>query len=125
MNGFLRILVLVTVCSSLVFAAEPTIKSTWAESDVALDTNPTSEFWRAALPVYLTIDTHGNSVPKYRSELRTRWTKKHLYFLFRCPYEELNLKPNPQTSTETNQLWNWDVAEVFIGTDFKDIKRYK
>src|SRR2546428_13923682 len=22
-------------------------------------------------------------------------------------------------------MWNWDVAEVFIGSDFKDIKRYK
>ena len=23
---------------------------------------------------------------------------------------------------ETNELWNWDVAEVFIGSDFTDIK---
>jgi hypothetical protein len=26
---------------------------------------------------------------------------------------------------ETYELWNWNVAEVFIGTDFKDINRYK
>ena len=26
---------------------------------------------------------------------------------------------------ETNYLWNWDVAEVFVGTDFKNIRRYK
>ena len=26
---------------------------------------------------------------------------------------------------ETNELWNWDVAEVFIGSDFKNIRRYK
>jgi hypothetical protein len=26
---------------------------------------------------------------------------------------------------ETNELWNWDVAELFIGTDFKNIRRYK
>ena len=42
-----------------------------------------------------------------------------------CPYEELNLRPNPNTSAETNELWNWDVAEAFIGADFKNIKRYK
>jgi hypothetical protein len=35
------------------------------------------------------------------------------------------LKPQPNTTQETNELWNWDVAEVFIGADFKDIKRYK
>jgi len=29
-------------------------------------------------------------------------------------------EPNPLQ--ETNELWNWDVAEVFIGSDFTDIK---
>ncbi|MGH9493974.1 MAG: sugar-binding protein, partial [Candidatus Sulfotelmatobacter sp.] len=24
-----------------------------------------------------------------------------------------------------NKLWNWDVAEVFIGSDFDNIRRYK
>ncbi len=53
-----------------------------------------------------------------RTEVRTRWTAQNLYFLFVCPYEQLNLRPNPKTSTETYGLWNWDVAEVFIGADF-------
>jgi hypothetical protein len=97
----------------------------WADADVGLNTNPQSEFWRAALPVYMEKDAHGRPVPKYRTEVRTRWTKQNLYFLFTCPYEQLNLKANPKTSTETYELWNWDVAEVFIGSDFKDIKRYK
>ncbi len=70
-------------------------------------------------------DPHGNPVPKYRTEVRTGWTAQNLYFLFVCPYEQLNLRPNPKTSTETYGLWNWDVAEVFIGADFKDVKRYK
>jgi hypothetical protein len=29
------------------------------------------------------------------------------------------------TDTETNELWKWDVAEVFIGSDFRNIRRYK
>src|SRR5205823_4809056 len=70
-------------------------------------------------------DPHGNPVPKYRTEVRTGWTAQNLYFLFVCPYEQLNLRPNPKTSTETYGLWNWDVAEVFIGADFKDVKPYK
>ena len=70
-------------------------------------------------------DSHGQRVPRYRTEVRTRWTDKSLYFLFICPYKELSLKPNPNTENETNQLWNWDVAEVFIGSDFNDLKRYK
>jgi len=118
-------MIVVLACCGWVVAAQPTIKSIWAEEDVSLDTNPASIFWRSALPVYLESDAHGNPVPNYRTEVRSRWTKQDLYFLFICPYEELNLKPNPHTSTETNRLWNWDVAEVFIGDDFNDIQHYK
>ncbi len=35
------------------------------------------------------------------------------------------LKPNPNTQQETYELWNWDVAEAFIGSDFDVIQRYK
>jgi hypothetical protein len=49
----------------------------------------------------------------------------HLYLIFTCPYDTLHLKPNPVTFTETNKLWEWDVAEVFLGSDFNNIRRYK
>jgi len=124
MNAFLGMLVLITFCS-FAFAADPTIQSTWSESDPPLDTNPASSFWRGSPPIYMDADAHGKRDPKYRTEIRTRWTRQNLYFLFVCPYEELNLKSNPDNSAETNELWNWDVAEAFIGADFNDIRRYK
>ena len=65
------------------------------------------------------------SFRSFRATVRTRWTEKNIYFLFVSPYDELHLKPNPTTQKETNELWNWDVAEVFIGSDFNDIQRYK
>lgn len=64
-------------------------------------------------------------MPGHRTEVFSRWTKDNLYLLYVCPYEKLHLKPNPSTTTETNQLWNWDVAEIFIGSDFQNILRYK
>jgi hypothetical protein len=120
-----QVLISVLLSCSWALAATPTIKSIWAEKDVALDTSPASPFWRAAMPVSMDADAHGHRDPKYRTEVRTRWTKQNLYFLFVCPYEQLNLKPDPKTTSETYELWNWDVAEVFIGSDFKDIKHYK
>jgi hypothetical protein len=63
-------------------------------------------------------------VAGHATEIRSRWTREHLYFLFICPYEELYLKPNPSATTETNLLWEWDVAEIFIGTEFNDISHY-
>jgi hypothetical protein len=34
-------------------------------------------------------DALGKTEPKYRTEIRARWTKQNLYFLFGCPYDEL------------------------------------
>ncbi len=125
MNSLFRLLVLFLACGACAFAADPIIHSKWADSDQHLDTNPSSSFWSGSEPIYMENDAHGTPLPRYRTEIRTRWTKHNLYILFICPYEELYLKPNPNTSVETNELWNWDVAETFIGSDFKNIRRYK
>jgi hypothetical protein len=101
------------------------IESVYSERDVALDTNPQSSFWRSARPIYAESDKNGQPVADYRTEIRSRWTKTDIYFLFICPYKELYLRPAPDVQHETYELWNWNVAEVFIGSDFKDIKRYK
>lgn len=101
------------------------IESTQAPEDFALTTDPATPFWLGAHPVYADKGPHGEMQAQYRTEIRSRWTDKNLYFLFICPYETLDLKPQPSTSTETFRLWDWDVAEVFIGSDFHNIRRYK
>jgi Carbohydrate family 9 binding domain-like len=127
MNGFAKTLLMLSLfVSGMAEAADQAlIPSVQANQDAALDLDPASQFWRASAPVYMEKDTLGKPVPRYRTEVRTRWTKNNLYFLFICPYEQLYLKPSPTPQQETNQLWNWDVAEVFLGSDFKDIQRYK
>lgn len=106
-------------------AAPDQAESRHAARDVASDTDPNSQFWRGVPAVFLENDSHGNPVPVFRTEVRSRWTDTNLYFLFVCPYEELYLKPEPRTDVETNQLWKWDVAEAFIGSDFRNIRKYK
>src|SRR5215467_5369433 len=101
------------------------IESAKADHDTALELNPNSAFWRDARPVYAQVDPNSNEVPNFRTEVRSRWTGTNIYFLFVCPYQRLSLKPSPDTARETYELWNWNVAEVFIGSDFQDIKRYK
>jgi hypothetical protein len=112
--------------AAVAFAADDkSIESMKADNDVTLTTNPVSSFWQGGRAVYAERDTHGKPLAHYRTEIRSRWTKNNLYFLFICPYDTLYLKPAPNTSTETFQLWDWDVAEVFIGSDFQNIQRYK
>jgi hypothetical protein len=102
-----------------------TITALEAKTDVDLDLDPNSSFWKPAQPVFITGDTMGKPVPSYRTEVRARWTQEDLYLLYLAPYEELNLKPDPDTTKETNRLWNWDVAEAFIGSDDQNIRQYK
>ena len=107
-------------------AAEPAvIDSHYAKSDFALTADPNARAWKTVTGVFAENDPHGKPVPDHRTEIRSRWTAHNIYFLFVCPYDELYLKPNPSRTAETNQLWNWDVAEVFVGSDFDHITQYK
>ncbi len=101
-----------------------TIKSFHANSDFTLSADPNSNEWKGVKGVFADRGPRGDLTPGHRTEIRSRWTEKNLYLLFICPYEEFYLKSNPSTTTETNKLWEWDVSEVFIGTDFENIKRY-
>jgi hypothetical protein len=107
-------------------AADPAvIVSHHARSDFDLTADPDSKAWKGVHGVFADRGPHGEAIPGHRTEIRSRWTDGNLYFLFICPYETLNLKPDPVTDAETNHLWDWDVAEVFIGSDFQHIRRYK
>ncbi len=109
-------------------AADPAgsglILSRQAAADFPLSADPESPPWKGTAGVFAENDTYGKPVPGHRTEIRSRWTESHLYLLFTCPYQELYLKADPKTETETSQLWDWDVAEAFIGSDFRNIKHY-
>jgi hypothetical protein len=123
--GTLVVLLLSGLAPAQRSGAKAEFSSAQAQADVALDSHPDSVFWRNVSPVYMEVDTHGKPEPEYRTEVRSRWTDKYVYFLFICPYKQLYLKPDPDTARETFKLWDWNVAEVFLGTDFKNIKLYK
>ncbi len=126
MIGFARAFVVVLLgCVPTLAADQAVFEVTFARQDVPLELDPAAPFWSSSRPITMEKDRFGTAVPQYRTEVRSRWTKGNLYFLFICPYEQLHLKPEPNTSQETNELWNWDVAEVFVGSDFADIERYK
>lgn len=96
-----------------------------AKADFELTANPAAAVWKNVKGVFAERGPQGEAVPGHRTEIRSRWTEKNLYFLFICPYEQLFLKENPSTTSETNLLWEWDVAEIFIGADFDHIRHYR
>jgi hypothetical protein len=101
------------------------LESAYAKQDFELSADPNRAEWAKAPRVSAGQDYLANPIAGRPMEIRSRWTKRNLYLLYLCPYEQLNLKPDPDTSKETPQLWNWDVAEAFIGSDYEYIARYK
>lgn len=107
-------------------AAEPpnVLRSVYsAEEGGGLD--PAARFWKDGGTVVADRDNYGRAVPGHRTLIHSRWTRQNLYLLFECPYQELWLKPDGSAARETFGLWDWDVAEAFLGSDFADIQRYK
>ena len=121
-----RLSAILALLPALLVAGEPGVaKSYRAASDAPPAADPASPFWAMIPGVRAGEDSFGNPVPGHETEIRSRWTPRNIYFLFFCPFEDLFLKPDPSTASETNFLWRWDVAEVFIGADFSNIKRYR
>jgi hypothetical protein len=100
------------------------LESRRAASDFELTADPNAPQWKVAA-VTVARNYQSEAIPGPPTEIRSRWTEKTLYLFYTCPYDELNLKPDPNPAAETPRLWNWDVSEAFIGTDFDHISRYK
>jgi len=113
-------------CAAPLFGDGPGVMSSQrAKSDFALTADPNSKNWKKAPAVIAENSPLGKPVPNHRTEIRSRWTNNNLYFLFICPYENLHLKPNPVLDKDTWGLWEWDVAEVFIGANLDNINLYQ
>jgi cellulose/xylan binding protein with CBM9 domain len=121
-----RMWLAVLVCAPRVLSEGPgVIMSRHAGADFALTADPDAPQWKGVPGIFMENGPKGERVPGHRTEVRSLWTKDNVYFLFVCPYEKLHLKPNPSRTKETYKLWDWDVAEVFVGSDFDHIRRYK
>jgi hypothetical protein len=101
------------------------IVSTYTHDDLAPIADPTQRVWNGVPGVRLTSDFYGKPVPLDVTEVRSRWNDENLFLLYICPYNQLYLKSGPVTAEETNKLWDWDVVEAFIGSDFQHIGRYR
>ena len=122
----MKILLSMLIIAATSLAGGPgVITSYHSKADFPLSADPGARQWKNVKGVFAENGPTGVPVPGHRTEFRSVWTDKNLYFLFLCPYETLYSRPDPSTQVETNKLWEWDVAEVFIGWDFENIHQYK
>jgi hypothetical protein len=91
-----------------------------------LDTDPQSATWAHAASTWIEKDCSQKlDYPKLKTEVKAFWTDTDLYLLFVSPYTELNLWLPADNSKDRLKLWDRDVVEFFLGSDWNDIKVYK
>ena len=96
-----------------------------ADKDVDPTADPGSPFWQDIRGVTIEKSVLGPVMPQSRAEVRSRWTRDHVYFLFIGPYQKLTLNPKPDSTNETYRLWEKDCFEVYLGADFEHTNRYR
>src|SRR4051812_46944943 len=93
-----------------------TIRCPYVASDASVTLDPSAAFWKDAPVAAFAHNSLGKDTGLKPTEVRVKWSKQFLYVLFVGPYDAMHLKPNPVTNQDTVPLWDWDVAEMFIGS---------
>jgi Carbohydrate-binding family 9 len=82
--------------------------------------------WNRAQAVSFSHDWQGaNSDPLRQTEVALLWDEGSLHICFRCSYRDINVFADAGPSGRRNELWNRDVAEVFLQPDRFCEKYYK
>jgi len=92
-----------------------------------LDTGgfPSAHSWTLAPPVRFAGDWQGENADSVReTEVRVLWNNGFLYLRFLCRYRTLSVFADSDANGRRDQLWDRDVAEVFLQTDGSKPRRY-
>jgi len=87
---------------------------------------PYERDWQRAAPVRFCHDWQGeHDDPKRQTEVWILWTGSELYLRFRCHYRAIYVFQDAEPDGRRDQLWDRDVAEVFLQPDRFGEKYYK
>ncbi len=96
-----------------------------AEKDFTPDGNLSKETWKRAEWVKFEHDVSGQSNhPSAATRVAALWIDRYVYFAFWCRYDSLNVYEGEDIVKERWELWNRDVAEVFLNPQPERISHY-
>jgi hypothetical protein len=107
------------------FGQQPAIESVATPRASELTPDPAAPVWQSAVPVVMDKTAMGQPAPAYRTSIRSRWDGDNVHFLFSCPYDTLTANPIPHPELRSRRIWDWDYAELMIGSDFSNIENYR
>ena len=107
------------------YTSNISITSKFSHQDFKPDANLKKKVWREAEWVRFDHDMSGApNYPQAETSVASCWTATHVYFAFRCKYSTLNVYEGEDTVKERWELWNRDVAEVFLNPEPERVSHY-
>jgi alpha-galactosidase len=87
---------------------------------------PKESAWEQTPALRFTADWQGkNADPERETEVRLLWTPETLFLRFRAKYHLITVFPDAEPNGRREQLWDRDVAEVFLQPNPSVLRRYK
>ena len=87
---------------------------------------PKPSSWENARSVRFQADWQGkNADPERETEVRLLWTRETLYLRFQARYRVITVFADAEPNGRRDQLWDRDVAEVFLQPNESNRRRYK
>lgn len=87
---------------------------------------PLAAEWNAAPVVRFNADWQGlNSDPQRETQVRLLWSPDALFLRFEARYRTITVFADSDPNGRRDQLWDRDVAEVFLQPDSSDPLQYK
>jgi len=97
------------------YFSDERVDSKRAAADFTLDGNLLKKAWKRAHWVEFDHNMSGKAKhPEQATRIASLWTDKYIYFAFSCKYDALNVFEGEDIAKERWELWNRDVAEVFL-----------
>jgi alpha-galactosidase len=82
--------------------------------------------WEKVPPIRFDADWQGkNADPKCETEMRLLWTLEALYWRVRARFRVLTVFADAEPNGRRDQLWDRDVAEIFLQPNGLGLREYK
>ncbi len=103
----------------------PTLQAVHIDQEFEPDGVLDDLVWQKARPARLEYGSlHYDARPELATSVRILWSDQWLYLGWECPYTQLTVFNTPCAEKERLGLWERDVVEAFIGSDWTNINRY-
>lgn len=107
------------------YTSNAEITARFCRQDFVPDGDLSKPAWNRAPWAEFTHDMTGHkSYPEATTRVAVLWSRQYLYVGFSCRYDRLNVYEGEDAAKERWELWNRDVAEVFVNPQPERVNHY-